>query len=145
MNIGPALRAAIVNDSVISPLLGLYNGGPSVHTRRPVPDAAGYPMVVISGDVSITDFDAIDSFRSVIVRDIAVYGQQDAQTASEYRTVEEIGYLLRTLFHRNKDAVLVDDYHVIDVRASGPRVAPTEDEKSVGRVVTVSVRVQPTG
>ena len=61
---------------------------------------------------------------------------------SDYRNVETIGYELRERFHRVRDAIFVEDYNVIDIRASGPIPAPTGDDRLIGRVVTLTIRLQ---
>jgi hypothetical protein len=141
LNLSEPIREAVLGDPDITSYLGTYAGEPSVHTRRPVPSEATYPAVVISPDVSLTDFDALNGSRPIAVRDVAVYGQQPGS----YRRVEELGYTIRELFHRRKENVVVDGYHVVDLVASGPIVAPTDDEKLVGRVVTLTFRLQKIG
>lgn len=137
------LRAAIIDDSDIAPLLATYSGAPACFTRRPVPSNATYPLVVISPDITSTDEDILAGERPVVVRDIAIYGQND--TVAQYRTVEEIGYLTRALFHRRKDVLSISGYRVIDIVAQGPMPAPTDDEQTVGRLVTLTIRLQPQG
>ena len=33
------------------------------------------------------------------------------------------------------------DYNLLDIRASGPRPAPTDDQQTVGRLVELTVRL----
>jgi hypothetical protein len=37
--------------------------------------------------------------------------------------------------------ILTGEYHLIDIRASGPRPAPTDDQQTVGRLVELTVRL----
>lgn len=138
-NLGPSLRDAILGSAPIVALLGEFDGESSVHTRRPAPKGAGYPMCMISGDVAITDQDALASFRPVIMRDIAFYGEQPRH----YRDVERLGLLGRDLFHRQRFSLQSEQFHVIDIVASGPIIAPTEDDKIVGRLLMLTIRIQP--
>jgi hypothetical protein len=137
LDLAAPLRRAIVADAEITALLGSFNGDYSVHTRRPIPEAAGLPMIAISPDVSIRDQDGVRDSRPVIVRDIAVYGS----AAEHYRVVEQIGYLIRDLFHRERYAIEVNQYNVIDIVADGPHPAPVDDASEVGRSVTLTIRL----
>lgn len=138
MDLAPAIREAILHCQDITQLLSTWNSVPSVHTRVPVPDTATYPLIVIPADVTFNDMDGLTSFRSVIVRDVMVYGEQPTQ----YRSVERVGYLLRELFHRKRLSLVSDDFRVVSIEAVGPRPAPTSDANLVGRVVTLTVQVQ---
>ena len=148
LNISEPIREALLGMYPITDLLGTYVGEPSIFTRRPVPSEAAYPMVVISPDVVVYDQDALDRRRPVVMRDLAVYGQENATRngaqVSDYRVIESLGYELRERFHRQKDVLIFPDadYHVIDIVASGPIVAPTGDERLIGRVVTLTIRLQ---
>lgn len=137
LDVSKGLYSALSGDSDITDLLGSFQGGPSIHTRRPVPVNADYPMIVVSPDVSVTDEDGLVSRRPVVIRDIAIYGEQD----TDYRTVESLGYLVRSKFHRKFDVFTVEGFSIIDVVATGPIPAPTDDEKQVGRLVSLTIRL----
>lgn len=138
-DLNPSILEAILNNSDISSKLANFSGSKSIHTRKPVPAGAGYMMVTISPDISSLDDDATNSFRSVIVKDISVYGKQP----DDYRNVEDVGRKLRELFHRKRRSIAPEDCHVVSVTATGPIPSPTDDEKIVGRTVTVTFVVQP--
>lgn len=138
LDLGPPLRNALAAASEITALLGTYSGSFSIHTRVPVPENASYPMLVISSDILLTDEDGLISRRPVVTRDIAVYGLQ----SSDYRAVERIGYFVRELFHRKRASIDPFGYRVLDIVASGPQVAPASDEEFVGRVVTLTIRLE---
>jgi hypothetical protein len=133
-----------IRDKVIETVgssLPVYNGGVPVFTRRPVPVGAPFPMVVISSDITVTEEDGIDDMRSIITRDVITYGRND--TPESYRLVEEIAYALREAFHRNRQSLdlILQEWSVTDVRVTGPRPAPTDDEQTVGRLVGLTVRL----
>lgn len=133
-----------IRDAVVAALaasLPAYKGGSPVFTRRPVPSNAPYPMVVISSDVTVSEDDGIADERPTVIRDVAVYGVNDVP--DNYREVEEIAYAVRQLFHRQRQSLdlSASTYKVIDVRASGPRPAPTDDEQTVGRLIELTVRL----
>lgn len=135
LDLAPDIRTAILGDATITGLITEFNGEPAVFTRRPVPDAAAKPFILIAPDVNIGDADGLTSRRPVVTRDIFVYGAQP----DDYRSVEQIGYFLQQLFHRQKSSIVSDDYHIIEITVTGPRPAPTSDEETVGRVVTLTI------
>lgn len=137
MDIG--LRDALIGDADIAARLGQWNGEPSVHTRRPLPDSAkAKPLIAINPPVSIDDEDGLTSDRPVVVRDLVVYGDQP----DDYREVVRIADLMRLKFHRQKFSVSVEGFSVIDVRARGPFPAPADDEASVGRLLSLTIRLR---
>lgn len=139
MNLSAAIRTALVEDTGIAAALANYQGTKPVFTRRPAPDDAPFPIIMVSGDIAVDDADGVDDDRPIVTRDVGVYGQNEP--ADAYVAVEELGWAVRRLFHRRKNVITVDDWHVIDVVARGPRIAPTDDEKTVGRVVSLTVRL----
>jgi hypothetical protein len=143
-DIGPAIRTATLADDYITERLSVWNGAPAVFTRSPVPEDAKFPLCKISPDVTYGDEDGLKSKRDVIVRDVIFYGRVAApgDTDDHTRRVEAMAYHFRDVFHRNPRALFNDDFHVISINASGPRVAPTDDDSTVARVVTLTVRIQ---
>lgn len=139
IDLSTAIRAALVADATIAGLLPVWMGSRPVFTRRPAPSGAVFPMIMVSPDVALTDEDGVDDSRPLIIRDLAVYGRNS--TPEDYRDVEAIAYRARDLFHRQRFAIATPGWRVIDIRASGPIPAPTDDEQIVGRVVTLTVRL----
>jgi hypothetical protein len=132
------IRDALMASADIVSRIGEWKGEPAVFTRRPLPSDAPYPCIAISPDIAVTDFDYLTSGKTRIIRDIIAYGRQP----DHYRTVEEIGYLLRALCHRQKGFITAPQgYSVIDIVAAGPVPAPTDDEKTVGRLVSLTFRL----
>jgi hypothetical protein len=134
-----AVRAAIIANAAIADELAVYVGAPAVFTKRPIPDDAGYPCVVVEAH-AFADEDALVEMHPLIDVDVCVYGRNDPQ-GSEYRAVETVGYNLRNLFHRQRWSIEISGASVTDIRARGPLPAPTDDEKTVGRVVTLQLRL----
>lgn len=131
------VRTAIIAHSTIITKLGSYNGSPSVHTRRPVPQDAGYPLIVVGPIVARGNEDGVNDFRPVVVLDIVTYGEQP----SHHRDVDEVAELLYQLLHRQRTAITVSSYSVVDLSCSGPVPAPVDDESRVGRRVTLTARL----
>lgn len=138
--IGPDLMSAfyiaLSDDTYITSRLGEFMS-PSIHTRVPVPEGAGYPMIVVRAQ-TVVDEDALVTKRPVVSVIITIYGEQDDQ----YRTVEELGYYINTKFHRQKYSISPSGYKVIDIVAAGPTPAPTDDFQHVARMVALAVRLQ---
>lgn len=137
LDILPGLRSAIIAVPAITGKLGTYNGAPSVHTRRPVPSDAPYPMVVIGPIIARTDDDGLSDFRPMVVIDVNVYGPQPAS----YRDVEAVAEAIYGLFHRHSSVLSVHGYTVIDIRCTGPSPAPVDDETKIGRRITLTIRL----
>ena len=133
-----------MGETTITSLLSTYKGAPSVHTRLPIPDGVEFPYVVIGPDVAVTDYDALTVDRPIVVRNIYVYGVAGNALQDDYREVEQVGYALRTLLHREKDAIAVTGYDVVSIDISGPLSAPTSDEKIIGRYVVATIRLRST-
>lgn len=138
LDLAPAIRTALLAEPTIAGLLSEFQGEASIFTRRPVPKDAAVPFISITEDISVTDADGLNSDRPVVIRDIIVYGNQK----DDYRTVEQIAYSIRELFHRKKDSLISTDYFIIDIRANGPRSAPTSDDEIIGRVVSITIQLR---
>lgn len=134
LDLGAPIRTALLADAGITALLSTWNSAAAVFTRRPTPSDATRPLIVVSEDIAVTDADGLRSDRPIVIRDILVYGDQP----NHYRDVETLGYLIRDLFHRQKGSVFSSTYDIIDIRATGPRAAPTSDEEVVGRIVSLT-------
>lgn len=147
LDLGPAFREAILGESAIADELATFNGEPAFFTRRPVPEEADYPMGLVNPPAAITDEDGLRSDRPVWMGDVLFYGLKGAPGSAEdqTRTVDRLGYRVRNLFHRNRFALSVGGFHVIDIRASGPVPAPVDDDKEIGRAVSLIVRLRREG
>jgi len=138
-NVALPFRQALLTSAEITGLVASYKNSKAIFTRRPVPIDVPYPMIIINPDASLTDEDGINDYRPKITRDVIVYGQND--TPEKYRAVEDIAYLIRKMFHGNRDSLVVPLWHVVDIRTTGPIPAPTDDDKTIARVVPVTVRL----
>lgn len=138
LDLAAPIRTALVDDDGIAGMLAQWAGEPGVHTRRPAPADAGYPLIIVSGNITAGDRDGLRSRRPVITRDVTIYGENPAH----YREVEELGVLVHALFHRNRWAISVPGFHVIDIVSSGPMIAPTDDDKTVARVVPLVISLK---
>lgn len=138
LDFAPSIRTALLNDATISGLLSDWNGEAAIFTRRPPPTDAVAPFIIVSPDIAINDEDGLTSDRPVIVRDITVYGDQPDQ----YRTIEQIGYAIRALFHHDRTSLTHDDYRIVNVVATGPNPAPVDDENTIARMVQLTIQAR---
>lgn len=138
-NLAVPLRDALIGNSGIVTLLSSYHGSYPVFTRRPAPADAPRPLIMVSPDVALTDQDGINDLRPIQQRDITVYGMNDIPT--KYNVVEDLGYLIRDLFHSERLSITVPNWHVIQITARGPIPAPTDDDKMVARMVMLTIEL----
>lgn len=137
-NLAIPLRTAIVSDAAITALLPAFLGSYPVFTRRPVPDTAPYPMIVVTEDIGVSDNDGVNDFRPSYTRAILVYSTND--TPENSRKATSIGLLVRDLFHRQKNAIVVTGWTVTQILATGP--APTfADDQNLGVAVTLAIQL----
>lgn len=134
--LAPLYKAITDNQSIVD-LLGEWNSGPAVFTRRPTPADAPYPMIVVGPEIARSDNDGISQYRPLVTIDVIVYGQQK----QDYRRVIEASELVRTLFHRQRHSLIVDNHTVASIRCSGPIPAPVDDDSEVGRAVTLTIQL----
>ena len=142
LDILAALRTAAVIAAAGE--LAEYKGEPAIFTRRPIPDDAPDLYLLVNPPAAITDADGLNSDRPIVTHDLAVYGRKGTPggTSDQTRDVERISFLLRAYFHRDRFSVLPSGYYAIDVQARGPFVAPTDDEQTVGRIVSLTIRLR---
>lgn len=142
VDILPDLRSRILDEAAIADQLETWNGYPAVFTRRPVPDC-GYPLIIINQPTNAVDFDALNASRLELGIPIVAYGQKGPAGSEndQTREIDAMGWNLRTLFHRQKFDIESDDYRIIDVRATGPIPAPTDDDVTVARAVSLRIRL----
>jgi hypothetical protein len=136
------LYAALSGNSDITDLLGQWQGSAGIFTNRPVPADATYPMIVTAGDVTRSDQDLIADPVLEIIRDISIFGQNTSTgNVNQTRVCDSIALKVRDLFHRQPKNLSVDGWTVSSITATGPIVGPTDDDASVHRLVTLTIRL----
>jgi hypothetical protein len=139
LNLAAPLRTALMASAPIIALIKTFEGEPAVFTRRPLPGEVEFPALAIGPDVGIVDRDGLTSRRPLVMRDVTAFGDQPR----DYRDVEQLGYLIRELFHRNPGALTVPGHQVVQIIASGPYPAPVSDDASmVARMVGLAVQLR---
>lgn len=141
INLKPNIRAFLVSDSAITSKITTYKGQPAIFTRRPVPEDAQYPFIVISSQIPSGRSDLVDAVRGNYVHDVIVYAQNNDNTT--YNTCEQIAFLLSQKFLRlqSTDMSIPSGYQIIDAVGIGPFDAPTDGDTTVAKGVSVSFRL----
>ena len=141
IDLQPEIRSLIINDATLSTLIADYLNSKAVFTRRPTPEDAQYPLVIISPIVTDLERDFILCGRRTLTYNIMIYGYND--TPENYRDVEEISLSISKLFHRIDRTTFPtsSDYSLIQSTASSPMPAPVDDENKVGRVVVLNLQI----
>lgn len=130
------IRTALIGQSGIMTNIASYLNSKAVFTQRPAPADAAYNMIMVSPDITSTNEDGVSDKRPMQTRDIAVYGLNTPDT--NYAAVEAAGYAIKQFFHRNKNAIIVPGWGITQITATGPIPGPTDDEKVIARVVSVT-------
>lgn len=138
LDLKPAILKALLEDANVIAYVDEWETGHAISTRRPVPKSFPPRCMVINDPAAIGDFDGLNSDRPIVVQDIAIYGNQPA----DYREVEALGFHVRTMFHRQKWSIQPEGFKVVDIVASGPIVGPVDDERTVARIVTITVKLR---
>lgn len=144
LDLKPAIRDSLMDNPDITSALAQWNSEPAIFARRPVPKDAPDPMILIEDAYAIGDADGLTSDRPIWQGDLKVYGRKGEPGSAEDQTrqVELVGFMIRDHFHRQRFSVRPDGFSVIDVRAGGPSVAPTDDDQTVGRMIALTVRLR---
>jgi hypothetical protein len=138
----PALRDSVID--AIGTSLPQWRGEPAVFTRRPIPEDAPSIVAIVNPPVSIGDADGLTSDRPIVVHDIAIYGDKGTPGTpqDDTRAVDAMAFQIRDHFHRQKFSVQPVGFYAIDVQARGPIPAPVDDDATVGRIVTLTIRLR---
>lgn len=133
------IRSLLLSDLDITQHLSIFNGAKAIFTRRPVPENADYPFIIINPPFSDTDRDFLDlAFRDVTYN-IIVYGNND--TSQNYRNVEDTAFKIKNKFLRlpKTGMTMPVGYSLVRGNSIGPFIAPTDDEKKIARAVSVTI------
>lgn len=139
-DVAPAILARVRAESAIDDALGTYQQAKAYFTKRPLPagDPGIYPACLIPKPIVMGNADALASFRPIVTRQVCFYGLQD----KHFRVVDDLGYIVHRIFHRRRDALVVDGFQTIEIECSGPVEAPVSNEKLVGSVVILTIQLR---
>jgi len=137
-----AIRSLILATPALATLIPSYQNSRQVFTRRPAPvDSAGIIVMVTPQVGGGVDSDYLRNWQREVTYDIACYGPND--TPANYRKVEQVSFALSNTFHRLDKRLfqMPDNWTLTRAKCFGPMPAPTDDQKIVGRMVTVQFLV----
>jgi len=124
----------LVSDAGLAARLATYSFDgvlrPAVFTDLPVPEDAAFPFVIVSGNITGTALDTMNTMGAEITRDIGVYDKASAGQA----ILDDLADYVRSLLHFRPFSVPL--YRLISCGAGYPVIAPT-DQTVNGRLITV--------
>lgn len=124
----------LVSDAGLAARLATYSFDgvlrPAVFTDLPVPEDAAFPFVTVSGNITGTALDTMNTMGADITRDVGVYDKASAGQA----TLDDLADYVRSLLHFRPFSVPL--YRLISCGAGYPVIAPT-DQTVNGRLITV--------
>lgn len=137
----PYIRSFILADTALTANLSSFDGSKAVFTRRPVPEDADYPFILINPQITQTQSDYVNLIKRDVIYDIIVYGQND--TAANYRKVEETAFLLARKFARLRgtDMEMPTGFYLVQAVGIGSFPAPTDDQTKAARAVSVTFTI----
>lgn len=128
-----ALFEKLGNTPNIANRLALYQQVPAIFTST-VPDSVTGTYLVIRDPFSNEAYDTKTSRGRAVLVDIGIFGVDDGDVIDVQDVAEEV----RELLHRCP--LVIDGYGTLIAQASGPILAPTEDQV-YGRIVQVRLVV----
>jgi hypothetical protein len=135
-----AMYARIQTDSTLVGMAGAWASGRSILTRRPVPDSAARPVILLADQPSDVPSRpgtlGLGLDGRLVARTVAVYGSEQSQ----YPDVVEMAERLRTLFHRRPLTGMQNWTNVIAL-VHGPFDAPATPG-DVARAITVTFELR---
>jgi 2',3'-cyclic-nucleotide 2'-phosphodiesterase (5'-nucleotidase family) len=140
MKLSESLRTAIMANTDVLAYADSYKGGPAVFIQDRVPDDAPHKMVYISENVGSVNIDWVNTHKSIIMKQIYVYGEQPRDT----KAVNLVSESIRAMFHRNKASISLPSFKLIEIMADYPIPAQDNSPSQLCRVIMLSVSVQRT-
>lgn len=139
MSLTASIYQRLASDSTLTSLLASYKGNPAIFTVDPAPSDANLPYLVTEGNVlDTTQITQNTKQRTAThtVRDIKIY----TEATGTSKPIETIAERVWELFDRQ--ALTIDGWTSVVVRADRPILGPTGDASSYGRVVTLDLILQ---
>ena len=136
-----AIRKHLLTIQDFIDIIAPYKNSYSVFTYRPVPEDATYPMSVISTTLGGADSDYINCFKRNIQYNVIVYDKN--LSPQNYVNIENVANSIARSFHRLSPTSLdLSGVKVVSVTASNPFPAPTDDNETIARAITLNFEVK---
>lgn len=135
----PSIRNFLLSDTDLTQHLSTFNGVKAIFTRRPIPETAKYPFIIINSPNREINSDFLDTAFREVTYNIIVYGNND--THENYRKVEETAFKIKNKFLRvpKYGMTMPAGYSFVFGNSLGPFSAPVDDETKVGKAVSVTL------
>lgn len=133
----------LANDNTISNTVADYDDSEAIFLKAPVPGDAPFPRIVSefnSGDNrEAWSGKGDESEARDITRNLRIYGDVESRTGD----IQDLAMAVSDRFHLNENEPSFDGYTTIRSTASGPTQAPTTDDEVTGRLVTITLTLEP--
>lgn len=141
IDLSAVIRSHLLTIPEFNSIISTYKNSKAAFTRRPVPSDAIYPICIISPIVGGGDSDYLACKIQTITHDVIIYGQND--TSQNYMNVEKVAFAVARSFHRLPPTELfIQGASLLSVTASNPFPAPTDDNDTVARAITINFEVK---
>lgn len=141
IDLSVAIRKHLLTIQDFIDIIASYKNSKSVFTYRPVPEDAEYPMSVISTTLGGTDSDYINCFKRNIQYNVILYDKN--LSPESYINIERVANSVARSFHRLNPTLLdLTGVNVVSVTASNPFPAPTDDNETIARAITLNFEVK---
>lgn len=140
IDLSVAIRKHLLTIQDFVDIIANYNNSESIFTYRPVPQDAPYPMCIISTTLGGNDSDYINCFKRNILYNVIIYDKN--LTPNQYVNIERAANTVARSFHRmNPTSLDIQGVRVVSVTASNPFPAPTDDNETIARAITLNFEV----
>lgn len=141
IEITQAIYNRLAGDQELVDMLATYQGEdsaaiPCIFTDELIPENASLPYIWSSGQISDTPDDNKVQEGRTIMRDIHFYVERTGDST----LLEAMAERGRRLFHRHQ--IPMEGARVIVSSVTGPIRAFTEEPTVVGRIITVTMRIE---
>jgi len=139
ISLAEAIRTAILANDAVTRHLDKWNGVPAVmiNDERPPADLPDR-FVVIGPPGGTLARPLMNKNVDYFTRQVSAFGEQPGDQKKMNMAAEAI----RTMFHRQRQSLVVDGFKVVHVLCTWPVPAPTSDVNRIGRMVMMNVLLE---
>lgn len=140
MNSTKAIYQRLAGSAEVVAALDTVSGAPAIFNDR-APDDFVFSTkaaIVIAAPSADTDASTFSETIRDVTQDVRLYARDTGSTAA----IDDLGRLIRDLFHLKASEIEVDDGSCNLATATGPVAAPTTDPSLVGRRVQLRLQLR---
>lgn len=140
IDLSVSIRKYLLTINSFTDIISNYSTSKAIFNYRPVPNDAVYPMCVVSSASGGGDIDWLNCNRRSIVYHVFIYDNNSEPL--KYINIEKAANIVARSFHR-MDVNLLEQvgFKVVSVTASNPFPAPTDDNETIARAITLNFEV----